>query len=200
MERRAVCVVNTVLDSGRPVSEFMRFCIDWLSNGRMEGVKNNVHLLYLVETKDEVKKSEEMLEKLVPVFEERGIGAQPDVRLSSIDQLAQEINALRPEIVFMAGSKLAKKLRDDIIGVQVEYPPTRLKKKVVATTAALGIGSILWYYFIFTDLDFVNRYVLARKFYSGIVVAVLLVITVSLYGTFIGNLLRFMGLDTKSAH
>jgi hypothetical protein len=75
-----------------------------------------------------------------------------------------------------------------------------IKKPSKVTTAALGLASLIWYEILFNDLEFVNRFVLAGKFYSGIVVAIILVVTVMIYGSFISNMLKFMGLDTKTGH
>jgi len=198
MEREVVCVINTLLESGVPAPEFVDFCAERIGMVTKTGVENKTTLLYLVESEDKVKKAEELLDWIGSAFKDHGIETVPEVRVAPMERLASEINRFKPEVVLMADSKHVKGLKNEVVGLQMVYPhPNR---KLVAVTAGLGIASLAWYAFMFGDLDLVNRFVLAGKFYSGIVVGVILVVTVMIYGTFIGNVLRFMGLDTKSAH
>ncbi len=158
----------------------------------------HVSLLYLVDSKSEVEDAKTLLSEFVSIFKDRGIEADPVVRVAPTTLIAEEINKLKPEVVFLVKSKLTSKIRASVMGIIVNYPAPN--RRMVAFTVVLAMASITWYYLLFTDLDIINRYILAKKFYSGILVAAMLVITVMIYGTFIGNVLRFMGLDTKSTH
>jgi hypothetical protein len=118
---------------------------------------------------------------------------------SIINKSSCPVVVFQPQLVKFTESVAAGvSTSSEAISAQIASSDTT--KRVIIVTALWGIGSFLWYDLIFADLGLVNRIVLAKEFYSGIAVGVILLVTVSLYGTFIGKVLSLMGLDTKSTH
>jgi hypothetical protein len=138
-------------------------------------------------------------------FEKRGFSVNTKVRVGDlVEETVKEARESKIDMVALTSTEnidISKLSQDAPLLITVlKFRKNSLPVREAVLTAGLGIATLAWYYFVFADLELVNKYLLAGKSYSGILVGVILVITVSLYGTFVGNILRFIGLDTKSAH
>jgi nucleotide-binding universal stress UspA family protein len=163
---------------------------------------DNIEELLVSAARDEGQK---YLDRVRKQLGGKGFTVKTAVRLGEfVDATVKEARESQVDMVMVTStenvdiSRLSKEA--PLMVTVLKFGKSAIPFKEIGVTIGLGIASAVWYYFVFTHLDFVNKYLLARKLYSGILVAVFLLVTVGLYGTFIGNILRFVGLDTKSAH
>ncbi|WP_309493778.1 hypothetical protein [Candidatus Hecatella orcuttiae] len=182
MERNAVVVVNTALDAGDSIFalEFAEFCAEWLSRHAKTGMDN----------------AKSLLKRLAPAFEKRGIETEPLVRVCSTERLAKEVNALKPEVVFLTDSKLAKHLKKDIIGLQVEYPNPR--KKELRVSAAYGAAAFLLYAAIFTSFGAIKGILTQKSFVSVALILGTVLAVAYIYGNTIAHVLKYLGIKPKA--
>jgi nucleotide-binding universal stress UspA family protein len=145
------------------------------------------------------------LNTLQQEFEKRGFKFRQAIRVGNVvDEILKEAKDSAVDMITLLSTdnidvhKLSRAA--PLMITVLKFGRVPFPGKEVAITMGLAIVSMTWYYFIFSNLDFVNEYVLAKKVYSGIVVWLILLLTVALYGTFVGKVLKFIGLDTKSAH
>ncbi len=198
MERNAVVVVNTALDVGDSAFalEFAEFCAEWLSRHAKKGMKNRATLLYVVESSEGLDNAKALLKRLVPAFEKRGMEAEPLVRVCPTERLSKEINALKPEVVFLTDSKLAKHLRKDIIGLQVEFPNPR--KRELRASAVYGAAALLLYAAIFTSFGIIKGILTQKSFVSVALILGTVLAVAYIYGNTIAHALKYLGIKPKA--
>jgi hypothetical protein len=198
MERNAVVVVNTALDAGDSAFalEFAEFCAEWLSRHAKTGMRNRATLLYVVESAEDLDNAKSLLKRLAPAFEKRDIEAEPLVRVCSTERLSKEVNALKPEVVFLTDSKLAKHLKKDIIGLQVEYPNPR--KKELRVSAAYGAAAFLLYAAIFTSFGVIKGILTQKSFVSVALILGTVLAVAYIYGNTIAHALKYLGIKPKA--
>jgi nucleotide-binding universal stress UspA family protein len=150
---------------------------------------DNIEELLVSAARDEGQK---YLDRVRKQLGGKGFTVKTAVRLGEfVDATVKEARESQVDMVMVTStenvdiSRLSKEA--PLMVTVLKFGKSAIPFKEIGVTIGLGI-------------DFVNKYLLARKLYSGILVAVFLLVTVGLYGTFIGNILRFVGLDTKSAH
>lgn len=198
MERNAVVVVNTALDAGDSAFalEFAEFCAEWLRRHAKKGMRNRATLLYVVESAEDLDNAKALLKRLVPAFEKRGIEAEPLVRVCPTERLAQEVNALKPEVVFLTDSKLAKHLKKDIIGLQVEFPNPR--KRELRKSAVYGAAALLLYAAIFTSFEVIKGILTQKNFASVALVLGTVLAVAYTYGNAISHAFKYLGIKPKA--
>lgn len=198
MERNVVLVVNTAVYSGDSPSarDFAEFCAEWLSRHAKKGMKNRATLLYTAESPEDVDEARALLGRLVPVFEKRGIETEIRVRVSPVENLAREINALKPEVVFFAESKLAKHLKKNTLGLQVEYPNPR--KRELRVSAAYGAAALLLYAAIFASFGLIKGVLTQKGFVSVVLILGTVLAVAYIYGNTIAHALKYLGIKPKA--
>ncbi len=197
MDRSAVVVVNTAVDAGHEyVDELASFSAEWLSRNSRRGVKSRVTLLYCVPSEAGVEKAEALLRRLVEVFERRGAEAVPLVRVCGKDGLAEEVNALKPEVVFLAESKLARRLSRSLLGLQVVMPDPR--KSELRSSLVYGAAALALYAVIFTSFGMIKG-VLSHKGIISVALVLGTVLAVAFfYGNTVAHVLRYLGIKPKA--
>ncbi|WP_456475437.1 hypothetical protein [Candidatus Pyrohabitans sp.] len=198
MERNVVLVVNTAVDSGDSQSalDFAEFCAEWLVGHAKRGMKNRATLLYTVKSPEDVERARVLLGRVVPVFEKRGIETEICVRVSPVENLAREINALKPEVVFFAESKLAKHLKKHTLGLQVEYPNPR--KRELRVSAAYGAAALLLYAVIFASFGIIKGVLTQKGFVSVFLILGTVLAVAYIYGNTIAHALKYLGIKPKA--
>ncbi len=185
MKRKAVVLLDTLprKTDVHEVREFLRFCADWLKRQQKPGMEVQVKIIGSTVNGD--------LRRVLSGF---------DVEIIKLDggedRLIESVNDLKPEVVFIGKSKIAKKIKGKLIGYIVEY--TDSSKKELRIALAYGAGAFVLYTLIFESFNYI-RNVLSHKGIASVALVLGTVVAVSyLYGNTISHLLKFLGI--KPAH
>ncbi len=198
MERKAV-VVSTAVDAGdfTPSLDFAEFCAEWLSRHCEDGIVSEVTLLHMVESARNVESAKSLLMSLSPSFEKRSIKVEILVRVGSAERLASEINSLKPEVVFLTGSKLAKRVKENSVGLLVEYPDSRQRE--LKASEAYGVAALLLYAAIFASSGVIRGILLQKSFVSVALILGIVLAVAYIYGNTVSHALKYLGIKSRHA-
>jgi nucleotide-binding universal stress UspA family protein len=197
MDRKGVVVINTAVEAGGTefIPEFVDFCVSWLDRHTKTGVVNRVTLLYLVQSGDLVEAALHILSNAAEALRRQGAHVRSLVKVGTPERLAEEINSLKPEVVFLAEGRLSRRLKRSIVGLQVEYPNPW--KKELRVSAAYGAAALLLYTAIFTSFGVIKGIITEKGLISvGIILGTVLAVAY-LYGNTIAHALRYLGIRPK---
>lgn len=200
MERKAVVLVNTAIEFGDSyVWDFAEFCAEWLSRHSGGKMTTKVKLLYVDDSEDEENQepARRFLASLLPSFEKRGIEAEPVVKRGTLKGLAYEVNALKPEVVFLTESKTAKNIKNDLEGLLVEHPDPR--RGELRASEIYGIAALVLYAVIFTSFEALKGIMGQKSFLSVALILGTVVAVAYLYGNTISHALKYLGIKPKHA-
>ena len=199
MERKAVVLVNTAIEFGDSFTlDFAEFCAEWLSRHAKGKMTAEVKLLYIAGSAEESESARRFLNSLLPSFEKRGIKADPLVRIGSVDDLAHEVNILKPEVAFLTDSKVAKRIKGDLRGLLVEYPDPRIGE--LRASEAYGVAALLLYAGIFIFFEILNGILGQKSFLSVVLILGTVLAVAYLYGNTVSHALKYLGIKPKHAH
>ncbi|WP_457555964.1 hypothetical protein [Candidatus Pyrohabitans sp.] len=187
MERKAVVVVNTAMEGGmQHLLDFTEFCAEWLRT-HTRGGRCSVALIYAPEDGNG-----EVLNRLMQVFERRGIEAKPVLVSGPASALPEKINSLQPEVVFMAESKLGRRIKKELLGLQVEFTDPR--RRELKISAAYGMGALILYAVIFISFSSIKGILIQKNLISvGVILGTVLAVAY-LYGGTVAHALRYLGI------
>lgn len=199
MERKAV-VVNTAVDAGDFTSslDYAEFCAEWLSRHSEGGIVSEATLLCMVEPAGNVERARSLLMSLAPSFEKRGIKVEILVKVGSAERLAHEINSLKPEEIFLTESKQAKRVKEDLAGLLVEYPDPR--RSELRAFEAYGAAALLLYAAIFISSGVIKGILLQKSFVSVALILGTVLAVAYIYGNTISHALKYLGIKPRHAN
>ncbi len=193
MDRNAVVVVNTAVESGN-AEELAAFSAGWLSRNSRKGIRNRVVLFYRVHSEKEKESAEALLSRLADAFERLGAEVVPLVKVNG--DPAEDINALKPEVVFLAESKLAKRLGKSLLGLQVVFPDPR--RSELRSSLMYGAAALALYAVIFTSFGMIKGVLTHRGLVSVALVLGTVLAVAFFYGNTVSHILRYLGIKPKA--
>ncbi len=152
----------------------------------------------------EQEKAESYLKEIAEELEKRGYKITTEIQVGHyLDEIREKAKTLNADMIAVfPGDFDVLELANSIPILVKTITPREEKvhisrKKELTQAVALMAGAIVFYGFVFTNIDKITKVMTSKSFVAGITLWACVLIAILLYGTAANKFLKCMGLDTK---